>query len=123
MPTIEFAYLLLIASLLVSLGCVLWLLRIRRELKDLRTRVAAMVPTRELPSELVELVQSTSVMLSVHVLNPMELAAQRHWLAGAAGRLTPGVVRPIVAREVVRMVRSEMERFGVKADVRVIRHA
>ena len=109
-----------IAALVLVGISALGLLRMRRELAELRSSAAELVPEEPLPPELIKLVGDSSIVLSLQVLNPMELAAQKHWLAGAAGRLTPGVVQPIVANEVLRMVRSEMLRFDVKADVRLV---
>lgn len=111
------------ASLLLVLVATFGLLKMRREIQQLKAQAQALVPPEPLPSELIGLVKDSSVTVCLEVLNPMELAAQRHWLAGVAGRMTPAVVRPIVAREVVRMVRSELLKFGVKADVRVLPHA
>ncbi len=119
----ETALLIAAVALLLVVICAVWLQRMRKELTRLRAAAASIVAQEELPPELVDMARDSSVVLSLQVLNPMELAAQRHWLAGAAGRLTPGVVRPIVAREVLRMVRSEMVRYGVKAGVRLVSNA
>lgn len=95
-------------------------LSLRRELAELSARNTALAGSADVPEELRRIAREGTPMLSVRILNPMELAAQKHWLAGVAGRVTPGLVRRIVAHEAAKMVRLEMPKWGVVAEVEVI---
>ena len=76
--------------------------------------------TPPLPEELRRIAREDTPLLSLRILNPIELAAQKHWLAGVAGRITPGIVRRIVAHEAAKMMRVEVLKWGVVAEVQVV---
>lgn len=111
--------LLLVINLLAFAALGAWLLRLRAELARLRAH-AAVEPGVPVPEELHALARQGQTLLLIRVLNPMDLAAQRHWLAGVAGRITPGIVRRVVAHEAARLVRLELPKFGVEAEVEVV---
>lgn len=58
-------------------------------------------------------------LISIQILNPMELAAQQSKLASALGNLTPSLIRRIVHNEAIKITRRELERHGAKAQVRL----
>lgn len=96
-------------------------LRLSGELAELRARSEALAGGgSDVPAELRQLAREGASMLSIRILNPMELAAQKHWVAGVAGRLTPGLVRRIVAQEAAKIVRQELPKYGVVAQVEVV---
>ena len=96
-------------------------LRLRTEVAELRARSEELAGgVGELPAELRRLAREGASMLSIRILNPMELAAQKHWVAGMAGRLTPGLVRRIVSQEAAKIVRQELPKYGVIAEVEVV---
>lgn len=94
--------------------------RLRAELRDLQAREESLSAAPALPQELIRMAREGNAMLSIRILNPMELAAQKHWIAGAAGRLTPGLVRRIVCQEAAKIVNQELPKYGVVAEVRVV---
>lgn len=96
-------------------------LRLRAEVAELRARSEALAGGQgEIPADLRQMAREGASMLSIRILNPMELAAQKHWIAGVAGRLTPGLVRRIVSQEAARIVRQELPKYGVVAEVEVV---
>ena len=96
-------------------------LRLRGEVAELRARSQALAGAGDdIPAELRQLAREGASMLSIRILNPMELAAQKHWIAGYAGRLTPGLVRRIVSQEAAKIVRLELPKYGVVAQVEVV---
>lgn len=94
--------------------------RLHRALRALEARGAALGGSAEVPEELRRIAREDTPLLSLRILNPMELATQKHWLAGVAGRVTPGLVRRIVAHEAAKMVRVEVLKWGVVAEVQVV---
>lgn len=95
--------------------------RLHGELAALRARSEALAGEgAQLPEPLRRMAQDGAALLSIRILNPMELAAQKHWMAGVAGRLTPGLVRRIVSQEAARIVRQELPKYGVIAEVEVV---
>lgn len=107
---------------LVALAVLLFrFARLRGEVAQLRARSDALASgCAEVPPEVRQLAREGASMLSIRILNPMELAAQKHWVAGVAGRLTPGLVRRIVSQEAAKIVRQELPKYGVVAEVEVV---
>lgn len=95
-------------------------LRLRREIAALRARSQSLSQTPGVPAELAKMAREGAALLSIRILNPMELAAQKHWLAGAAGRITPRIVRNIVCQEAAKIVSQELPKYGVVAEVKVV---
>jgi hypothetical protein len=58
-------------------------------------------------------------IITVEVLNPIELAASRGRLAWLAGSLVPGLTKRVVYDQVVKQMRTMFARHGVVADVHV----
>lgn len=95
--------------------------RVQRELGELRARSEALAgDNAQVPDALRRMAREGAALLSIRILNPMELAAQKHWVAGVAGRLTPGLVRRIVSQEAAKIVRQELPKYGVIAEVEVV---
>jgi hypothetical protein len=114
-------HILLLLNLAALAALLVRLLRLQREVSALRARSQALAAAAdEIPAELRQLARDGASMLSIRILNPMELAAQKHWVAGVAGRLTPGLVRHIVSREAAKIVRQELPKYGVVAQVEVV---
>ena len=107
---------------LAALGLLLFrFARLRGELAQLRARSETLAGgALQVPEDMRRMAREGAAMLSIRILNPMELAAQKHWMAGVAGRLTPGIVRRIVSHEAAKIVRQELPKYGVIAEVEVI---
>jgi hypothetical protein len=62
---------------------------------------------------------ATRRVISVEVLNPIELAATRGRMAGLAGSLAPGLIRRVVYDQTLKTMRRQLSEEGVAADVRL----
>jgi hypothetical protein len=61
----------------------------------------------------------TRRIITVEILNPIELAASRGRLGGIVGTLAPGIVRRVVYEQAVRDMRRQLVQERVVADVRL----
>ena len=62
---------------------------------------------------------ATRRVISIEILNTIELAGTRGRMAGLAGSLLPGLTRRFVYDEAVRTIRRQLTEERVVADVRV----
>jgi hypothetical protein len=58
-------------------------------------------------------------IITIEILNPIELAGTRGRLAGIAGSLAPGITRRIVYDQAIRNLQRQLVEEGVVADVRL----
>jgi hypothetical protein len=58
-------------------------------------------------------------IITIEILNPIELAGTRGRLAGIAGSLAPGITRRIVYDQAIRNLRHQLVQERVVADVRL----
>ena len=61
----------------------------------------------------------TRRVITIEILNPLELANKRSRWAGLAGSLVPGITRRIVYDHALRLVRRQLAAERVVADVRL----
>jgi hypothetical protein len=61
----------------------------------------------------------TRRLLSIEILNPVELAGTRGRVVGIAGSLVPALTRRIVYDQTLRLLRKQLVDQGVVADVRL----
>jgi hypothetical protein len=61
----------------------------------------------------------TRRIISVEILNPMELVNNRGRMAGLAGSLAPGLARRVVYDQALKTLRRQLESKHVLADVRL----
>ena len=61
----------------------------------------------------------TRRVISVEILNPIELAATRGRVVGLAGSLAPGLVRRVVHEQAIRTLRQQLVEQHVAAEVRL----
>lgn len=107
-------------NLLALILLAAYALRLRGEIAALRVRSEPLPRASPVPAELSKMAREGAALLSIRILNPMELAAQKHWLAGLAGRVTPGIVRKVVCQEAAKIVSLELPKYGVVAEVKVV---
>jgi hypothetical protein len=62
---------------------------------------------------------STRRIITIEILNPIELAGTRGRLMGIAGSLAPGITRRIVYDQAIRNLRHQLVNERVVADVRL----
>lgn len=104
--------------LALVLGCAVW--RLRRRLLAVQSARADRGDVADPAPALLAMAREATPLLAIRILNPVELALQKHWAAGALGRITPGLLRQVVAREAARIASQELARHGAQAEVRVI---
>lgn len=115
------ALLVVLAFNLLALG--LLLARVRKlssEIKELRALGDEVLAPAPIPPELIQMARDGAALVSIRILNPMELAAHKSWLAGVAARVSPKLVRRLVSQEVAKTVRQELPKYGVVAEVKVV---
>jgi hypothetical protein len=61
----------------------------------------------------------TRRLISIEILNPIELAGTRGWLAGLAGSLVPKITRRVVHDQVLKILKQQLDAHHVVADVRL----
>ena len=64
-------------------------------------------------------VSETRRMISIEILNPIELAGTRSRLIGIAGSFAPGLTRRVVYDQVLKILKRELDAQHVVADVRL----
>lgn len=115
------AALAMLLVLLAALGLLSWRLArlqaLLRTLSEDQRQLAA--AWNALPPEARGLLPARDALLSIEILNPSELAAQESPLGGVASRLTPRLIRGIVYQRTADMLRAELPKYGVRAEVRV----
>ncbi len=58
-------------------------------------------------------------LISIEILNPVDLASQESPLAGPLGRVAPGLIRKLVYQRAADMLRQQLGEHGVQAEVRI----
>ena len=58
-------------------------------------------------------------LISIEILNPIELAAQESEFAGPISTVAPNLIRRIVYQKTAEILRAELDEKGVQADVKV----
>jgi hypothetical protein len=62
---------------------------------------------------------ATRRVITIEILNPIELAGNRGRLAGIVGSFAPGITRRLVYDEALKLVRRQLADHRVVADVRL----
>jgi hypothetical protein len=58
-------------------------------------------------------------VITIEILNPIEVAGSRGWWAGIAGSLAPGLTNRVVYDQAIKLVRGQLSDHAVVADVRL----
>lgn len=87
--------------------------RLRLQANALALKVGSEAATLE------GLVGGRAPVISIEILNPMEVAAKESWVAGALGNLSPALIRGIVYKQASEQLRQELTLRGIQSDVRV----
>ncbi|MDV6014545.1 hypothetical protein [Haloechinothrix sp. LS1_15] len=75
-----------------------------------------------LPADLVDyLGDGDRLVLSAELLNPVELAAEKTWIARPMSAITPNLLRELVYKQAVTQVRKQLDELNIDADVQVHR--
>lgn len=110
---------LTVLTLVISLGLLAWALKLRAQLQALETR------SNELSARVGSLPPAKGdsagkpMLLTIEILNPIELARKESWFAGAFGTVTPALLRRIVYAKTLVIMQEQLLQFDVKADVQL----
>lgn len=119
-PSMNTAMLIAFIVLLAAFGALLWWVgRLRRLLQTLdddhRQLVAAW---GALPPDTRHLLpQTAGALISIEILNPIALASTESSFAGPIGSIAPGLIRKLVYQRTIAMLREELLKHGVQAQV------
>jgi hypothetical protein len=107
---------LLIVTNLVTLGVLAWFALRPVEHRPPSRSVSAAIDAARGP----ELSSSaTRRVITIEILNPIELAGTRGRIVGIAGSLAPGITRRVVYDQAIKLVRRHLAEHQVVADVRL----
>lgn len=109
----------LLAGNLLVLVLLLVLARAQRRRTDRAlAAIGELEPYRPLPEELeAAFTAGSRRVISIEILNPLELAASHSRFGGLAGGLAPRALRRIVYEQTVRDMRVQLVEEGVQAEV------
>lgn len=119
---------LLTAIILLAINLLLlcWLavrqFHAQRALRTLRMDTQELAPLHaELGPQLrKELAEARSRVLSVEILNPLEVAAKESWVAGQFGALAPALIQREVYRQARDILEAQLREYGIEPRVRLL---
>lgn len=119
LSTLLLAALTLNALLCIGM-CWMWFSS-RRQLKSLHTRLDALgIAPDANPADFPTIASAGKRrLITVELLNPMELAAKESWFVRQFGSLTPALIHKLVYEQARNRVERQMPNFGAKAEVKV----
>ncbi len=114
---------IVVALNLIALLVLIWRFeRLRRLGTALATAAAPLLPPSTQPQELDALLgEGKRMLISIEILNPMQLAAKESWFASVFGNLSPALIRNIVNERTQKMLATQLREYGVEADVKLHR--
>lgn len=110
---------------ILNLGLIIALLfykgRVSRELASLRARAEALDPEAAAPPpDMAELYDDIKGgLITIEILNPIELAAKESWFAGIFGSVAPAMIRRLVYERAGKITKSMLADFGVDGELNV----
>ncbi len=104
-----------LAVLCVLLGLIA---RVRKQTRELSGQVVELTE-QDPPVRVDPVFASGKRLITVEVLNPVQLAATQNRLAGVAGAVAPDLIGKIVYEQAAKIMREQLAGQGVEADVRV----
>jgi hypothetical protein len=112
---------LLAVNLLTALGLLLWVLTLRKRLSSVEAASVALAAELGVQAgpAVAELADRRGMFISIEILNQIELARKESWVGGAFGSVAPALLNRIVYARTLKMMQQELERYHVKAEVRL----
>ena len=112
--------LLIAMLLLVSLGLLVWILQLRTRLAKLETQAKVLAESVGALPVAARDPTGRPMLLTIEILNAVELARKESWFAGAFGSLTPALLKRIVYTRTRTIMQQQLLQFDVKADVQLL---
>lgn len=113
-------FFLVLNAVLLAVAVVL-LVRVHQRLRVQEADIQPLLEIAPPPAAEVEdiLGVSQARLLSIEIQNPLQLAAKEVAAGGVLGHLAPEAVRREVYRQAAKVLRDELDKWGVAAEVRV----
>jgi hypothetical protein len=105
---------------LVALAALGWRVHQQhRVVAALAEEVAGLAPAAALAAPALENLfeAGRSDLISIEILNPMELAARESWFAQLFGNLSPALIRKLVYERTQKILVEELKKYHVQAQV------
>ncbi len=115
----------LLALLVIAVAGFSWLLyRLKQQQQLLDTltqdQQALNAAWNALPPDAAQLANvGAASFISLEILNPAELAAKESSFAGPLGNIAPGLLRKIVYQRAAVIIREDLVKHGVQAEVKI----
>lgn len=105
-------------NLVVLVGLAVMLRTQQRRTSAAVAAIGELEPYRPLPEELeAAFTAGRRRVITIEILNPLELAATKSRFGGVAGALAPRALRKLVYEQTVREMKLQMVEEGVAAEV------
>lgn len=109
-------------SLCLSVSALFYVQHYRQKVAQALQNTESMAASIGMPSgEAVPALNNERDVLTIEILNPMELAAEKSWIAGTISSISPGFIRRKVYEQTRGILEEKLIEFGVQADVQVVR--
>ncbi|MDP9140097.1 MAG: hypothetical protein M3O62_04800 [Pseudomonadota bacterium] len=115
----------LLVLLVIAVAGFAWLLqrlKQQQQLLDtlLQDQQALNAAWNALPPDAAQLANvGAASFMSLEILNPVELAAKESSFAGPLGNIAPGLLRKIVYQRAAAIIREDLLKHGVQAEVKI----
>jgi hypothetical protein len=112
--------LLFLTTNLLLIGALLWYLsKVSDELASLRARAETLDPEAAAPPPDIKDIYADlqGGLITIEILNPMELAAKESWFAGIFGSLAPAMLRKLVYKRASKITKDMLADFGVDGEI------
>lgn len=98
----------------------LWLHSRRRSKALMAETEALQQASRAIPADMHALLGDPGKrIITVELLNPMQLATDKTWLAKPIAGMSPGLINKIVYQQAREIVEQQLPKFGAIAEVKV----
>jgi hypothetical protein len=101
---------------LMVVGVLIWRLR---QFQARALRVEALIGATEATELDPAILAGSDRIITVEILNPLEVAAKRVKLASVVGSVAPSVIAKVVYEQTAKIMRNQLTMQGVEAEVRI----
>jgi hypothetical protein len=109
----------LIVLQIVTLLVVVVLLVGLRQLQTRAVRAEQLIGATEAMELDPAILETSGRIITVEILNPLEVAAKRVKLTSVVGSVAPSVIAKVVYEQTARIMRNQLSMQGVEAEVRI----